>query len=101
MDLSGIQLKITYSGTALKSAVSFRHTFRELALNRKKKVVIERQLLKDGIQLEGSQIHEFFQNFIQQKNLQAPHEISGNIPQNLFEDINAFESFVPGLAPYY
>lgn len=100
LDLTGLRLKISYSGTSLKSAVSFRHSYKELALSRKKKVVIERQVLQPGIRLEEEQIHQFGRLFIPECPGKLP-ETQGTLPGHVLSEIQAFESFIPGLTPYY
>jgi hypothetical protein len=59
MNFTGVRLKITYSSTSLKPGVSFRNPFKEVLLNKKKKVVIERHTEEPGIFLDGNQIHVF------------------------------------------
>jgi pyruvate formate-lyase activating enzyme-like uncharacterized protein len=100
IDFSNVQLKVSYSGTSLKSAVTYRHRFKELALNKKKKVVIERYFQQPGVFLEAEQIQEFGQEIIK-SNSHFPLNSSNTIPQDLLNEIKAFESFSPGLAKIY
>ncbi|MBU1343441.1 MAG: radical SAM protein [Proteobacteria bacterium] len=99
LDFSNVRLKVAYSGTSLKTAVSFRHPFKEVALNKKKKVVIERQIQQPGLWFEGEQIRQFGHGFIQ-PGTHFSLDTLESLPQNLISDIRAFESFNPGLAPY-
>ncbi len=97
---SNMRLKVGYSSTSLKSAVSFLHPFKEVKLNNKKKVVIERHVEHAGIWLQKEQIPAFAQAFLQAETDPAAHTIE-NLPQDLLNRIRAFESFTPGLAQYY
>ena len=98
MDFTHVKLKISYSKTSLKPSVSFRNPFKEIMLNRKKKVVIERHTEEPGILLEDSQIHWFGHEFITPE-IESPDRMT--LPQALRDRIHLFESFTPGLAPYY
>jgi pyruvate formate-lyase activating enzyme-like uncharacterized protein len=100
MDFTGVRLKVSYSSTSLRPSVSFRNPFQEIALNRKKKVVIERQTEESGLFFEGSQIHGFGHEFINPE-LAAPDSMAGSLPTELSAKTNRFETFRPGLAPYY
>ena len=100
MDFSHVRLKVGYSGTALKSSVSFLHPFKEVTLNKKRKVVIERHVEQPGIWLEGEQIQLFGQGFARPKADLSDHTPE-NLPPDLLKEIRSFESFSPGLAPYY
>lgn len=99
MDFTRVRLKVAYSSTSLKPSVSFRNPFKEVALNRKKKVVIERYTEEPGLFLEGHQIHTFGHKFISPKGGSSP--AMENPPLELPDAIHLFESFRPGLAPYY
>jgi pyruvate formate-lyase activating enzyme-like uncharacterized protein len=100
MDFSGMKLKISYSNTALKPGVSFRHPFKEIRLNRKKKVVVERQTEHQGLWLEGEQIQKFGKDFVR-PGTNLPRDTEKCLPRDLLDDISPFESFTPGLAAYY
>jgi hypothetical protein len=100
MDFSGMKLKISYSNTALKPGVSFRHPFKEIQLNRKKKVVVERQTEHQGLWLEGEQIQKFGKDFVR-PGTNLPRDTEKCLPRDLLDDISPFESFTPGLAAYY
>ena len=100
IEFSNVRLKVSYSGTSLKPAVSFRHPFKELALNKKKKVVIERHVEQLGIWLAGEQVRQFGHAFIRSK-IDHSTDIPESLPQDLLNEITPFESFDPGLAQYY
>lgn len=99
MDFTGVRLKVSYSSTSLRPSVSFRNPFKELALNRKEKVVIERQTEEPGVILEGPQVHWFGRSYI------TPETACGmsteTPPKEAADKIRRFETFSPGLAPYY
>ena len=99
MDFSNVRLKVGYSGTSLKSSVSFLNPFKEIVLNKKKKVVIERHVEQPGIWLEGEQIRLFGREFIEPKT-DLSTETPGRMPHDLLKKIRPFESFTSGLASY-
>ena len=96
MDFSSVRLKVAYSGTALKSAVSFRHPFKEIRLNKKIKVVVERHTTLTGLQLEGEQIRQFGNAFI----LPGADPDAGSLAPDLLNDLSGYETFISGLADY-
>ena len=100
IDFSHARLKVGYSGTALRPSVSFRHPFKEVVLNRKKKVIIERHTEQAGIFLDGDQIRQFGSEFIRLETGVCP-EISSALPLDLLTVIQPFESFTPGLTEYF
>ena len=100
INFSHVRLKVSYSGTSLKTSVSFLHPFKEVALNKKKKVVIERHIEQPGIWLEGEQVYSFGQEFVRSSTCLST-AISDSLPQDMLSEIRSFESFIPGLAPYY
>ncbi|MCM2285119.1 MAG: radical SAM protein [Desulfobacula sp.] len=101
MDFTGVRLKVSYSSTSLRPSVSFRNPFKEVALNRKKKVVIERQTEEPGLILEGSRIHWFGHNYITPEMASQGGMTTENQPMESADTIQRFETFKPGLAPYY
>lgn len=100
IDFTDARLKVSYSNTALKSSVSFQNPFKEVILNKKKKVVVERQTVQPGLWFEGNQIPQFGQRFIQQ-DIKHPREIPENSPPDLMEGALAFETFRQGLGKYF
>lgn len=100
IDFSGVTLTVAYTATSLKASVSFRHSFKEIPLNRKKKVVIEKYPAHSGIRLEGERIQEFARRFIPQAG--SPADTVGDYPaDDLFAEIKEFERMNSGLAPYF
>jgi hypothetical protein len=99
MDFTGVRLKVSYSSTSLRPSVSFRNPFKEVTLNRKKKVVIERHTEEPGVILEGSQAHWFGHEYINPE-IACGMTIEGP-PMASADKIQRFETFRPGLAPYY
>lgn len=100
IDFSGTALTISYTANALKSAVTLRHPFKEVSLNRKKKVVIEKYPANPGIRLEGDRIPEFGRRFIHPE-ISGPGDGAGSFSGDLFDEISGFETFAKGLARYY
>ncbi|MBU0465282.1 MAG: radical SAM protein [Proteobacteria bacterium] len=95
-----VRLKVSYSTTSLKSSVSYRHAFKEVALGKKKKVVIERHLNQPEFWFEGEQIHEFGREFILPESA-FPINMAGSLPLDLLNDIKKYEAYNCGLAEYY
>lgn len=100
IDFADARLKVSYSSTALKPSVSFQNPFKEVILNKKKKVVVERQTVQPGLWFEGNQIPQFGHRFIQ-PDIKLPREIPENMPPNLVEGALAFETFRQGLGEYF
>jgi len=100
MDFSNVRLKVSYSGSALKPSVSFRNPFKEVVLNKKKKVVIERHIQQPGLWFEGDQIATFAQNFIQPVT-DLPLKGLGSLPLDMMDAAMPFETFRPGLGEYF
>jgi len=100
IDFSDLRLKVTYSSTSLKPSVSFRNPFREVALNKKKKVVVERHTQQPELWFEGEQIHQFAREFIHQDK-KLPRDIDGSMAQEPVNGFSPFETFHPGLAEYF
>lgn len=103
MDFSDLRLKVTYSSTSLKPTMSFRHLFKEVILNKKKKVVIERQTEQAGLWLEQEEIQEFGRAFVQPEPQGCPDspELLPRDFIDLWEGVQAFEIFRPGLMDYF
>ncbi len=100
IDFTNARLKVSYSGTTLKSSVSFQNPFKEVVLNKKKKVVVERQTLEPGLWFEGDQIPEFGHRFVQ-PDIKLSREIPETMPQDLMEGALAYEAFRQGLGEYF
>lgn len=105
IDFSGLCLTITYSRTAMKPSVSFRHAFKKVPLSRKRTVILERQAEEPAFRLENEDIRWFGNRYI------SPRDPSSTAADNGFhqdlpdsekaERINAFECFRPGLSAYF
>jgi hypothetical protein len=81
--------------------VSFRHSFKEIPLNRKKKVVIEKYQAHPGIRVQGDRIQEFARRFIHPQP-GSPADTTGDYPaDDQFAEVKGFERVNAGLAPYF
>ncbi len=100
IDFFNVRLKVSYSTTSLKSSVSYRHAFKEVALGKKKKVVIERQLNQPEFWFKGEQIDEFGREFVPAESVSSIN-LAGRIPLELLNGIKKYEAYNCGLAEYY
>jgi pyruvate formate-lyase activating enzyme-like uncharacterized protein len=100
VDFTRVRLKITYSSTVLRTAASLRYPFTHIRLNDDKKVVIERDDRHAGIRLQGGDIQAFSNTYLKQKRGISNTDPSCLSP-NLEKEINRFETFTYGLAPYF
>lgn len=100
INFSGVRLKVGYSGTSLKSSVSFHHPFKVISLNKRKKIVVERHPKHQGLFFEDGQIRQFYEKFIN-KNNSLSVDNDKNLAAEHFDEIKNFESFSPGLANYF
>ena len=100
IDFSSLRLKVGYSQTVLKNGVSYRHPFKKIGLNNGKTLVVEKQTVRSGIWLEGTQIEELGR-FLETGGAE-PLNGQGvvSMPESL-NGIGAYEMFQPGLAAYY
>jgi hypothetical protein len=102
IDFSSVALTVAYTATSLKSSVSFRHSFKEIPLNRKKKVVIEKYPAHPEIRLQGNRIQAFASRFILPRAGSPPEDAMGDFPaDDMFAEIKGFERVNTGLAQYY
>ena len=95
---SDLHLKIAYYSAVLKPSVSFRHAFKEVFLNKKKKVVVERQVREKGIVLIKDQIPAYIKGI---SNWPKSPPDWNNLQADIIERILPFEQFEQGLALYY
>lgn len=100
LDFSSGRLKVSYSTSALKSAVSYRHAFKEIHLGKGKKVAVERMLKQPGLWFEGEQIHQFGLSFIQPES-ESSSCMTKKLSQELLNDAKKYEVYDSGLAEYY
>ncbi len=100
IDFTGMTLEVNYTASSLKSSVSFRHSYKEIPLNRKKKVVIEKYPAHPVIRLKDVQIFEFGRRYItsQTNDPKNPGDPSAGHGWDVFEK---FENFASGLFRYY
>jgi pyruvate formate-lyase activating enzyme-like uncharacterized protein len=96
VDFAGLSLTVTYSATALRTAPTYRYPFAEIRLNTHKKVTIERDNRHVGIHLEEGDIQSFAEAFLEGNSL-----ASGMMSPASETEINRFETFCQGLAPYF
>jgi uncharacterized protein len=101
IDFSGVTLTVAYTTTALKSSMSFRHSFKEIPLNRKKKVVIEKYPAHPEIRLQGDRILEFARLFINSQAGNSADTVGASPVDDLFAEIRGFERVNAGLSPYF
>ena len=99
INFTNTRLKVSYSGTTLKPSVSFRNPFKEVVLNKKKKVVIERHTQQPGLLFDGDQIDQFGHTFIQ-PDMNFPVD-PGTLNRDLMGGASPFEIFRPGLGDYF
>lgn len=100
IEFNDIQLKVSYSSSALKSAVSYRHAFKEILLGRKKKVVVERYLRVPGLVFKGEEI-PLFGKAVGLGEAERSTNTAGSLSDDRMGEIRAYEALDPGLAPYY
>ena len=94
IDFAGVRLSLQYFDTALRQSVSYSNPFKEIRLNRQKKVVLERKSeVRDKI-LTGDMIRDFAARYITEP-------LPANPGDNRFDDIDGYEHFRPGLMPYF
>ncbi|WDP93245.1 MAG: radical SAM protein [Desulfobacter sp.] len=93
----GVSLRIDYSTTRLRPGISFRCRFKEVALNPGKKVVVERYISTPGVVLKGEEIRSYAALY-----LGDGSAVPGPaLPGELRAQLERFESFAPGLSPYF
>ncbi len=94
IDFSGSRLSLQYYNTALRPTVSYSQPFREIQVNRYKKVIIEKKNEIRDVVFQGDAIHEFAARYIA-----TPPRMM--LPDDRFSDIDGYENFLPGLMPYF
>ena len=99
IDFNGLTLEVSYTASSVKSHVSFRHAFKEIPLNHKKKVIIEKYPAHPVIRLAGDRIIQFGRRFIGTQTNQENG--TKETEKEMFKEIKRFEIFSSGLAPYY
>jgi pyruvate formate-lyase activating enzyme-like uncharacterized protein len=94
IDFTGCRLILSYFNTTLRSSVSYSHPFKEIRLNRHRKVVIEKKAETNSKIIEGDLIRMFADLYIN-----GNHQIDE--ADNPFPDIDGYENFPQGLMAYY
>lgn len=95
IDLSKVRINISYSSAVIRPNVSYRHPFKTIHLNGSNRVVIEKQPARPAIALDKIQIEALKTFLISKEPLTNPDHTG------ILRKILPFESFQPGLAPYY
>ncbi len=94
INFSGCRLIVSYFNTALRPGVSYSNPFKEIRLNKHRKVVIERKTELRSKVIEGDMIRSFGSLYIE-----------GGTPsmkaENIFPDMDGYEHFSHGLMDYY
>jgi len=94
IDLAATPLYVSYYGLQLRPSLSYRNVFREIRLNPKKSVFIEKSGVLLGKGLKGEAAHEFIKRFIEKQTNPDSNE-------NGFSEIEELERIKPGLQDYY
>jgi hypothetical protein len=94
INFSGCRLVVSYYNTNLRSTVSYSNPFKEIQLNKHRKVVIERKTELKAEIIEEDLIRSFGSLYID-------GTILNNKTENVFQDIASYEHFTHGLMDYY
>lgn len=100
IDFNRVRLHVQYSATALKQAVSYRHPFKEIALNRNAKAVIEKQSVGPPVILENDEVR-LFGRMLAAGQSASPHEMLAGMAEANRARILDHEDVTPGLARYF
>ncbi len=99
LDLSKVTLKLKYSATALRSDPSMRYPHTPIQLNPDRQIIIETDNRHPGIVVSGNQVLSFAEAFLASENPCWKGNVTP-LDLKLEAQINRFETFPPGLAPY-
>jgi pyruvate formate-lyase activating enzyme-like uncharacterized protein len=94
INFSGCRLVVSYYNTNLRSTVSYSNPFKEIQLNKHRKVVIERKTELKAEIIEEDLIRSCGSLYID-------GTILNNKTENVFQDIASYEHFTHGLMDYY
>ena len=100
-------LQLAYHVPMLRPSISYRHTYKEIELNKRKKIVIERKSALHGVILAASEIPVFYDEFILGKPspLDLTHHIENSSDSaaivERWKDIYFYEKIKSGLYEYY
>ncbi|WP_020585677.1 radical SAM protein [Desulfobacter curvatus] len=99
-DLSCLTLTVKYHATSLRATPSMRYPHKPIQLNKDRQLIIEKDDRHPGIQITGPQISAFAAKFL---GLKEPYsnQAQPGLDSKLEEKICDFETFSPGLFPYY
>ncbi|MCK9274931.1 MAG: 4Fe-4S cluster-binding domain-containing protein [Syntrophales bacterium] len=105
MDCAELSLLVRYDVTAIKQAISYRYVFKEVELNKRKRIYIERMPLGPEIELKKGEIEAFRQAFINEdpegKDVSSAREDMKKGVWNTIFALQRFEIHKKGLADYY
>jgi len=99
LDFKELTMIVRYYDTAIRPTVSYRNMFKEIRLNNKKKVVIERWPVSDEIELNLEDILWFGREYLNTDFVTGNKKRSNN-PQQ-WNRIKKFELIWRGLSDYY
>jgi pyruvate formate-lyase activating enzyme-like uncharacterized protein len=94
IDFTTTSLFVSYSEPRLRSSLSLRNAFREIRLNSKKRVYIEKTGVLLEKELTGETAHGFIKRFVQK-------QIDPNAKETGTSEIDELENIKSGLQGYY
>ena len=94
IDFSGCDLAVSYFNTTLRPSVSYSNPFKEIRLNRHRKLVIEKKTVIKANTLERDMIQSFADDYI--RDTRQDPETAPRFP-----DLETYEKFPRGLMEYY
>lgn len=94
IDISKIQLKISYSTAVIRPDVSYRHPFKKIPLNGSRPVVIEKQAAIPAVKLDRAETELFKALLTSEDDVKDTDQIG------VLRQILPFERFTMGLARY-
>jgi pyruvate formate-lyase activating enzyme-like uncharacterized protein len=95
IDFSAGKLQVGYSEAMLSPSISYRHAFREVRLNRRRKIYMERRPLCQPLTLEETDRLHF------EKSILNISDETPNPDTQIREDLLDFEWIRPGLQDYF
>jgi pyruvate formate-lyase activating enzyme-like uncharacterized protein len=94
INFSGCRLVVSYVSTSMRSGVSYSNPFKEIRLNKHRKIVIEKKTELKTTIIEEDMIRSFGSLYINSDNPVIDTE-------KVFPDIDNYEHFTFGLLDYY
>jgi len=102
MDFRNFSLLIRYHDTAIRPSVSYRNMFREIRLNERKKIVIERWPVCGEIELTRYDIARFGRMYLNSERGGIAGDANGKThSMHDWDEIEQFEAIRQGLSVYY